>query len=84
MQIVGTYNLIYNAMFFVEKGIGAALCLDHLVNTEGRPLVFRPITPELSVDLTLVTKKYQTFSPAVKTFLDRLKDRIQRTPENGV
>ena len=83
MQIVGTYNLIYNAMFFVEKGIGAALCLDHLVNTEGRPLVFRPITPELSLDLTLVTKKYQTFSPAVKVFLERLKIRIQRTAENN-
>lgn len=79
MNIVATYNLIYNATFLVERGIGYALCLANLVNTEGRNLTFRPITPELSVDLYMVTKKYQTFSPAVKAFLDQLKIHIENT-----
>ena len=61
MNIVGTYNLVYNATFMVEQGIGYALCLDKLVNTSGRNLAFRPITPELSVSLHIVTKKFQTF-----------------------
>lgn len=73
LNVVATYNLIYNATFLVEHGIGYALCLDRLVNTQGRNLTFRPITPELSVDLYIVTKKYQTFSPAVKAFFEKLK-----------
>lgn len=79
LHIVATYNLIYNATFMVEKGLGYALCLDKLVATQGRDLTFRPITPDLSVDLYMVTKKYQTFSPAVKAFLAQLKAHI--TPE---
>ena len=73
LNVVATYNLIYNATFLVEHGIGYALCLDQLVNTRGRNLTFRPIMPELSVDLYIVTKKYQTVSPAVKVFLEELK-----------
>ena len=73
LNVVATYNLIYNATFLVEHDIGYALCLDQLVNTRGRNLTFRPITPELSVDLYIVTKKYQTFSPAVKEFLAELR-----------
>lgn len=73
LNVVGTYSLIYNATFLVEHGIGYALCLDRLVNTKGRNLTFRPITPELSVDLYIVTKKYQTFSPAAKVFYEQLK-----------
>ncbi len=72
LNVAATYNLIYNATFLVEHGIGYALCLDGLVNTRGRNLTFRPITPELSVDLYIVTKKYQTFSPAVKIFLEQI------------
>lgn len=76
MNIVATYNLIYNATFMAERGIGYVLCIDKLVNTRGRNLTFRPIVPKLSVDLYIVTKKYQTFSPAVKAFLEQLKKTI--------
>ena len=61
----------------ILMGIGYALCLDRLVNTEGRNLTFRPIVPELSVDLYIVTKKYQTFSPAVRVFIEQLKTSIE-------
>lgn len=76
LNVVATYNLIHNATFLVERGIGYALCLDRLVNTEGRNLTFRPIVPELSVGLYVVTKKYQTFSPAAKLFIERLTRHI--------
>lgn len=74
LHVVATYNLIYNATFLVEHGIGYALCFDRLVNTAGRALTFRPIQPELSVDLYIVTKKYQAFSPAAKVFYARLQE----------
>lgn len=76
MKIVATYNLIYNATFMVEQGIGYALCIDRLVNTRGRNLTFRPIVPKLSVDLYIVTKKYQAFSPAAREFLELLKEEL--------
>lgn len=76
LHIAATYNPIYNATFMVEKCLGYALCLDKLVATQGRDLTFRPITPELSVDLYLVTKKYQTFSPTVKAFLSLLQAHL--------
>lgn len=76
LNIVATYNLIYNATFLVERGIGYALCLAQLVNTKGRNLTFRPITPELSVGFYVVTKKYQIFSPAAKAFLEQIKQSL--------
>ena len=76
LQIVATYNLVYNATFMVEQGIGYALCLGDLVNTAGRNLTFRPFQPDLTVDLYIVTKKYQTFSPAAKIFLNRLQEAL--------
>ncbi len=72
LNVVATYNLIHNATYLVEHGIGYALCLDNLVNTNGRNLTFRPIDPELSVNLYVVTKKYQVFSPATRAFWDLL------------
>ncbi len=76
LSIVATYNLVYNATFLVERGIGYALCLEGLVNTQGRDLTFRPIEPELSVGLYIATKKYQTFSPAVKAFLEQVREAV--------
>lgn len=76
MHVTATYNLIYNATFLVERGIGYALSLDRLVNIQGRNLTFRPITPELSVDLYMVTKKYQALSPAARAFLTLLRKSL--------
>lgn len=82
-HVVATYNLIYNATFLVEHGVGYALTLANLVNTAGRPLAFRPISPELSVDLYIVTKKYQNLSPAARAFHDQLKTYSQRKVQNS-
>ena len=74
---VATYNLIYNAGLMVEAGMGYALCIDDLINTEGNhPLTFIPVTPKLQSDVYLFTKKYQVFSKATKLFLNRLQDEF--------
>ena len=80
-NVAATYNLIYNATFLVEHGIGYALCLDRLVNIKGRNLTFRPIIPELSLDLYIVTKKYQVLSPAAKAFYKRIQAAVQPVGE---
>lgn len=77
LNIIGTYSLIYNATFMVEQGMGCAFCLGNLVDTQGsRSLAFRPLEPEIAVDLFMITKRYQTFSPAVKVFLKYLREEI--------
>lgn len=79
LNIVATYNLIYNATFMVEQGMGYAFCLGNLVSTDrNRNLAFRPFSPDLKIDLFIVTKKYQTFSPAAKIFLSYLREKLQK------
>ena len=74
LNIVSTYNLIYNAAVMVEEGVGYAVTLDNLANTSAASdLCFRPLSPSLESGLNVVWKKYQVFSPAAEIFLDRLK-----------
>ena len=73
-HVVASYNLIYNAGLMVEAGMGYALCIDDLINTDGEhPLTFVPLAPALQSNVYLFTKKYQVFSKATKLFLDRLQ-----------
>ena len=73
LNIVATYNLIYNAALMVDEGFGYALTLDKLINTSGESnLCFRPFSPRLDAHLVLVWKKYQPFSKASQKFLDQL------------
>ncbi|CAI4140096.1 hypothetical protein [Clostridium neonatale] len=77
MNVIATYNLIYNASLMVEEGMGYALCLDRLVNTTGNsPLCFKPLEPKLEVNLAMVWKKYQIFSRTSEYFLKSVKNEI--------
>lgn len=77
LNIVATYNLMYNAAILVEAGVGYALTLDKLANTsEDSVLCFRPLRPKLESGLNVVWKKYQVFSPAAELFLKTLKERF--------
>ena len=78
LNIVATYNLVYNASLMVEEGIGYALGLDKLVDTsENSNLCFRPLMPKIEVGLDFIWKKHQIFSPATKIFLDRVKKNFR-------
>ena len=77
INIIGTYNLIYNASLMVEDGLGLALCFDKILNTTGEsPLTFRPLIPELRVTVSLIWKKYQVFAPAVQMFIQKIRETI--------
>lgn len=74
LNVVMTYNLIYNAAHFVKTGFGYAITLDKLINTTGNSeLRFRPLYPTLEAGLCIVWKKYQVFSRASKQFLNQLR-----------
>lgn len=77
LNIVGTYNLLYNGSLMVQEGLGYALGLEHIINTSGNsPLCFRPLSPQLEISVTLVWKKYQVFSRAAGKFLEEVRHRF--------
>jgi len=77
LDIVTTFNLVYNASIMVDAGIGYAITLDNLADTsEDSTLCFRPLEPKLESGLNIIWKKYQVFSPAAELFLNRIKERF--------
>lgn len=77
LNIIATYNLVFNASLLVDEGLGYALCYDKLINTHGSNLCFRPLSPRLNARGYIVWKKYQIFSKAANIFLRNLQDMIQ-------
>lgn len=76
LNIVATYNLVFNASLLVDEGLGYALCFDKLINTEGSNLCFRPFSPRLEAHGFIVWKKYQVFSKAAGAFLQCLREML--------
>ncbi len=77
LNIVTTFNLVYNAAMLVEARVGYAITIDKLADTgPDSPLCFRPLSPRLESGLDLIWKKYQVFSPAAQLFLERLADAV--------
>lgn len=77
LNIVTTYNLLYNASLMVEENIGCALCLDGIIpEYENSPLVFRPLEPKIEVGLNIVWKKYQVLSPILELFIKELYKNV--------
>lgn len=77
LNIVATYNLIYNAALMVDEGLGYAICLDKLVNiTNNSNLCFKPLKPNINSNLVIVWKKYQVFSKASKKFMEELQKEL--------
>ncbi len=89
LNVVATYNLLYNASILAAKGIGYALSLDGLVTSYAQTdsaitavagnretmseVVFRPLEPPLTAPIFLGWKRYQSFSPAAGVFLEKIK-----------
>ena len=78
LNIVGTYNLLYNAAIMTEDKIGYALGLDRLIATTiDSPLCFRPLEPKLEVGISIAWKKNQIFSKPAKLFLEKLYEKFK-------
>lgn len=74
LEIVATYNLLFNASLMAEEGLGYAIGLDKIINTSGNSnLCFRPLSPKKEANMHIVWKKYQVFSKASEKFIEKLK-----------
>ncbi|MGL6184460.1 MAG: LysR family transcriptional regulator [Clostridium chrysemydis] len=77
LNIVSTYNLIFNASLMVEEGVGFALCLDKLINTSlNSNLCFNPLYPKLESSLSFVWNKNHAFSNQAEKFLEKLREEL--------
>lgn len=74
LDIVGTYNLLFNASLMVQEGVASALCLDKIINTSDSSLRFIPLMPKHDINLYLSWKKYAVFSKASEMFLKSMKE----------
>lgn len=75
LEIAATFTLVVNAAAMVAQGMGAAFCLEHAFASNG--LRFIPLSPALENGTVLVWKKYQSFSPAARQFIEYIKDAFQ-------
>lgn len=74
LDVVATYNLLYNAALLARRGIGYVVSLEGIVDTSPESsLAFRPLEPALTADVFIAWKRYQVFSPAAAAFLQRIR-----------
>lgn len=75
LNVVLTYNLLYNATTLVRSGLGAAVCLRMDCRYDG--LVFIPIAASgMENGSVLVYKKHQAQSPAVGALLAYIQEKL--------
>lgn len=78
-NVLGTYNLIYNASILVKEGVGYAFALEHLVDiSESSELCFKPFEPQLSAKLVLIWKNISPISKVAQVFLNILKEELTK------
>ena len=74
LNIVATYNLLFNGSLMVDEGMGYAICLDKIINVTGNSnLCFRPLSPKIKESMHVVWKKYQVFTKAAEKYLLQLQ-----------
>lgn len=79
LNVVATYNLLYNASLMVKQGIGYAVGLDKIVSTSSESgLKFIPFEPRLETHLNVAWKKSAVLSRTSETFLKYLKNTLAK------
>ncbi|MCM1416619.1 MAG: LysR family transcriptional regulator [bacterium] len=77
LEIVATYNLVFNASLLVSEGLGYAIGFDKIINTSGdSSLCFRPLSPKREAGMSMIWKKYQIFSKAAEKFLEKMRETL--------
>lgn len=69
-KISATYTLLFNASLLVEQNIGAAVCLNGIINLKGTNLKFIPFLPKLQATAKMIWPRSRKLSQAASYFLD--------------
>lgn len=82
LNIVGTYNLLFNGSLMAEDGMGYVLCLDNIINVSGSDLCFKPLSPKWEAEMFIAWKKYQILPKAAEKFLQKLQEMVEAENNN--
>lgn len=73
-NIIGTYNLLYNASVFVQNKVCSALTLDRIISTnKENDLRFIPLEPTIESEVVIAWKKGIKLSKSAQLLLEELK-----------
>ena len=77
LNIVATYNLLFNAGLMVRQKMGYALVIHELIRYwEESPLCYRPLIPTVPISLQLIWKRGQPLSRQAQAFLKELEKHL--------
>ena len=68
LNIIASYNLVFNASLLVDEGLGYALCLDKIINTTGTNLCFKPFLHHLKLTVISFGKNIKYFQKQLPFF----------------
>lgn len=78
LNIVGTYNLIFNVFSLVENRVGSALTIEGaMANRDTSNVKFLPIVPELTTNCVLVWKKNTLLPLSVNKLVEKFLQAFQ-------
>ena len=72
INIISTYNLMYNATIMIEKNLGVLIGIK--LDVKYKDLSFIPLKPKIELGSVLAWKKSQRFSPVIKEFIEHTKN----------
>lgn len=74
LNIVATYNLLFNGSIMVDEGMGYAVGLDKIIHTSCTSnLCYRPLSRQFKIKMSLAWKRYQVFTKAAEKFLIQMQ-----------
>ena len=77
LNVVATYDLLFNTSVMVREGFGCVLGFEGLVYTgPDSDLCFRPLEPALESPMYIIWRKYQVFNPTAALLMEKLKEKF--------
>lgn len=77
INIISTFNLLYNASIMVEEGLGIALTIEKIAyNSQESNVKFVPLYPTLETGTVLAWKKQQVNTITKTKFIEHLKSTL--------
>ena len=78
LNVVGTFNLLYNAAHAVAEGVGAALSFDGLLpEMLAAKIVFRPLAPVVYASAYLAWREHAELPPAAAELVRLVRARVE-------
>lgn len=75
LNIVGTFNLLYNAYILASAGVGHVLALRGVINpSPASGLLWLPLHPKLECDIVVAWNRSRNLSPAANRLIALLKE----------